>query len=671
MNTNIDQVAARIAELQKEIELHNYRYYVENDPIISDEEYDRIFRELRELEREHPELASPDSPTQRVGAEPQERFQKVEHLRPMLSLANAFDEEELRAFDRRICNLLEADGIDFVTELKIDGNAVALTYENGVLVRGATRGNGLVGEDVTSNLKTIRSIPLRLRAQGHAPARIEVRGEAYLPISAFTRINEEREAAGENVFANPRNAAAGALRQLDPRITASRPLAFFAYAIGYIEGPALANQVQVLEQLRTWGFPVNSNYRHHRSIEDVIGFCRAWQEKRDTLDYEIDGVVVKVNDLGYQERLGAVSRDPRWAVAFKFPGKLATTRLLKIEINVGRTGALNPYAILEPVQLAGVTIRTATLHNEDDIRRKDIREGDVVIIKRAGDVIPQVIGPVREKRTGAEQEFKYPSECPACRQRVERAEGEAMAYCRNPHCPAQRLEALIHFVSQGAMDIRGLGPQTIEKMLDLHLISDAADLYSLTSEHLARLPNFKEKSIANLLASIDRSKSQPFRRVLFALGIRHVGESIAELLAAAFGSMESLMAAGEEQISAVQGIGPEIARSVRNYFETEENRFLIQKLTDLGLQFAVSGQESVRAGPFLGLTFVITGTLPSLSRKQATEFIEQRGGKVVAAVSSKTNYLVAGADPGSKLARARELGVGLLTEEELLKIAGE
>ncbi len=673
MKTNIDQVAARIAELQKEIEYHNYRYYVENDPIISDEEYDRIFRELRELEREHPELASPDSPTQRVGAEPQERFQKVEHLRPMLSLANAFDEEELRAFDRRIRNLLEIDEIDFVTELKIDGNAVALIYEDGVLVRGATRGNGLVGEDITSNLKTIRSIPLRLRAQGKLPPRLEVRGEAYLPISAFNRINEEREAAGENVFANPRNAAAGALRQLDPRITAARPMAFFAYAIGNVEGMEAGGQMQVLEQLRSWGFSVNPNYRHRRTIEDVISFCRAWQEKRDTLDYEIDGVVVKVNDLGYQERLGAVSRDPRWAVAFKFPGKLATTRLLKIEINVGRTGALNPYAILEPVQLAGVTIRTATLHNEDDIRRKDIREGDVVIVKRAGDVIPQVVGPVREKRTGTEHEFKYPTECPACHQNVERAEGEAMAYCRNPHCPAQRLEALIHFVSQGAMDIRGLGPQTIEKILDLNLISDAADLYSLTAEHLARLPNFKEKSISNLLASMDRSKSQPFRRVLFALGIRHVGESIAELLASAFGNMAALMTAGEEQISAVQGIGPEIARSVRNYFEAEENQTLIRKLKlkPAGLQFAVSGQESVRGGPFLGLTFVITGTLPSLSRKQATEFIKKRGGKVVSAVSSKTNYLVAGADPGSKLTKARELGVGLLSEEELIKLAGE
>jgi len=670
VKSNIDQVTARVAELRKEIECHNYRYYVEDAPIISDEEYDRMFRELRELEQEHPELASPDSPTQRVGAEPQERFLKVEHLRPMLSLANAFDEEELRAFERRVRNLLEVDEVDYVTELKIDGNAVALTYEDGVLVRGATRGNGLVGEDVTSNLKTIRSIPLRLRALADIPSRLEVRGEAYLPISAFNRINEEREAAAENIFANPRNAAAGTLRQLDPRITAARPLAFFAYAIGFVEGIELGSQAEVLEHLRSCGFPVNSHYRHHRTMEDVIVFCRAWQEQRDTLDYEIDGVVIKVNNLRYQERLGVVSRDPRWAVAYKFPGKLATTRLNSIEINVGRTGALNPYAVLEPVQLAGVTIRQATLHNEDDIRRKDIREGDMVIVKRAGDVIPQVVGPVRERRTGAEREFRYPRNCPACQEPVEHAEGEAMAYCKNPRCPAQRLETLIHFVSQGAMDIRGLGPQTIEKLLDLNLINDAADLYALTDEQLARLPNFKEKSIHNLLASIEQSKSRPFNRVLFSLGIRHVGEGIAELLASALGSIDAMMAATEEQILAVPGVGPEIARSVKNYLEIQENRELIRRLEAAGLQFEISTKERTKGGPFLGMTFVITGTLPSLSRKEATEFIVKHGGKVLSAVSSTTNYLVAGADPGSKLAKAKELGAKLLTEDELVELAG-
>ncbi|MGD0309267.1 MAG: NAD-dependent DNA ligase LigA [Acidobacteriota bacterium] len=669
MNTNIDKVAARIADLRKEIEVHNYRYYVENNPVVSDEEYDRMFRELRELEREHPELASPDSPTQRVGAEPQERFQKVEHLQPMLSLANAFDEEELRAFERRIRNLLKTDEIDYVTELKIDGNAVALAYEDGLLVRGATRGNGLVGEEITANLKTIRTVPLRLRAEHGVPRRLEVRGEAYLPISAFNRVNEEREAAGENVFANPRNSAAGALRQLDPRVTAARPLAFFAYAIASIDGLNLNTQQEVLEQLRAWGFPTNTNFRHQDSIAGVLEYCREWQEKRDSLDYEIDGVVVKVNRLDYQERLGAVSRDPRWAVAYKFPGKLATTRLLKIEINVGRTGALNPFAVLEPVELGGVTIRNATLHNEDDIRRKDIREGDVVIVKRAGDVIPQIVGPVREKRTGAEREFSYPGQCPACNEPVTRTEGDALAYCRNPHCPAQRLESLIHFVSQGAMDIRGLGPQTLEKMLELQLISDAADLYALTGEQLARLPNFKEKAVQNLLESIGKSKKRPFKQVLFALGIRHVGEGIAELLVPAFRTIKELMTATEEEISSVPGIGPEIARSVRSYLDDHENQDLIRRLKDAGLQFAVSEEEMPHGGPFAGLTFVITGTLPSLSRKEASDFIKKNGGKVLSSLSSKTNYLVVGADPGSKLAKAREWNVRQVTEEELLKLA--
>jgi DNA ligase (NAD+) len=671
VNTDIDRIAARLAGLRKEIEYHNYRYYVEADPAISDEEYDRMFRELLELEREHPELAAPDSPTQRVGAEPQERFQKVAHLRPMLSLANAFDEEELHAFDRRIRNLLDTDEVKYVTELKIDGNAVALVYEDGVLKRGATRGNGLVGENVTANLKTIRSIPMRLQGDGDLPRKLEVRGEAYLPISAFHRINEERESAGENIFANPRNAAAGALRQLDARVTASRPLAFYAYAVGHIEGMVIRTQEDVLSRLRSWGFPVNSAYQRQDSIDGVIRYCREWLEKRDTLDYEIDGVVVKVNSLDQQENLGAVSRDPRWAVAFKFPGKIATTRLVRIEINVGRTGALNPFAILEPVRLGGVTIRNATLHNEEDIHRKDIREGDVVIIKRAGDVIPQVVGPVREKRTGGEREFRYPDACPACKSPIVREEGEAMAYCRNPHCPAQRLESLIHFVSQGAMDIRGLGPQTIEKMLDLQLISDASGLYALTSEQLAILPNFKEKSIRNLLDSIERSKSRPFDRVLFALGIRHVGESIAGLLASSFGSMESLMQAAEESISSVAGIGPEIARSVRSYLEIEDNRQLIQRLRSAGLRFETEIKGRSQDGPFSGLSFVVTGTLPVMSRKDAGDFIEQRGGKVMSAVSAKTSFVVVGTDAGSKLAKASALGIRQLTEEELRKMAGE
>ncbi|HYK92228.1 MAG TPA: NAD-dependent DNA ligase LigA [Acidobacteriota bacterium] len=668
MERNPDQAAARIAELRREIEEHNYRYYVANEPVISDAEYDRLFRELVELEKEYPELASADSPTQRVGAEPQERFKKVQHRRPMLSLANAFDEDELRAFDKRIHNLLETDDVDYVTELKIDGCAVTLNYENGIFVRGATRGNGLVGEEITTNLKTIRVVPLRLQ-KGPIPNVVEVRGEAYLPISAFNKANEERTAAGETPFANPRNAAAGALRQLDPRMTAERPLSFFGYSLGHVEGAEFKTQVEVLEQLKRWGFPVNLNYRHHGSIEEVAAFCREWQGKRDTLDYEIDGVVIKVNSLDYQERLGVVSRDPRWAVAYKFPGQVATTRLLKIDINVGRTGALNPYGVLEPVRLAGVTIRTATLHNEDDIRRKDIREGDVVIVKRAGDVIPQIVGPVREKRDGTEREYRNPTKCPVCHSPVRREEGEAMAFCTNRQCPAQRLEWLKHFVGQSAMDIRGLGPQTLEKMLELNLIRDAADLYSLTEDQISRLPNFKEKSIRNLLASIAQSKSQPFARVLFALGIRHVGESIAELLAGGFGSMDELISAAEEDISIIQGIGPEIAHSVRSYLDERENRDLIENLKRAGLRFRGERSPAKAEGPFSGKAFVITGTLPTMSRKEAEDLIKAHGGKVISSISSKTSYLVAGGKAGSKLQKAQELGILQISEEQLKEMA--
>lgn len=668
---DIDRVAARITELRKEIEDHNYRYYVLDDPVIPDEEYDRIFRELLDLERAHPELAAPDSPTQRVGAEPQAKFRKVGHHRPMLSLANAFDEQELRAFFKRISNLLGATDIDFVTELKIDGMAVALTYEEGRLARAATRGNGLVGEDITVNLKTIRSIPLRLREGELWPKVVEVRGEAYLPVSAFNRINEEREKSGETLFANPRNAAAGALRQLDPRVTASRPLAFFAYAIGYVERREFLRQKEALDTLSGWGFPVNPHHRHQASIEGVMAYCREWEKKRNSLDYQIDGVVVKVNRLDYQERLGYVSREPRWAIAYKFPGQVAATRLLEIRINVGRTGALNPYAVLEPVEVGGVTIRMATLHNEDDIRRKDIREGDIVVVKRAGDVIPQVVGPVREVRTGAEKEFVYPQICPVCGAPVVRKAGEAMAYCTDRKCPAQALEGLKHFVSRGAMDIRGLGPQTLEKLLELDLIEDPADLYSLNGEQVARLPNFKEKSIANLLSGIEQSKQQPFPRVLFALGIRHVGESIAELLAGAFRDIDMLAVASEEEISAVEGIGPEIARSVRDYFAREENQQLVEKLNREGLRFRLGTEELSVEGLLSRQSFVITGTLPTLSREEATELIERHGGKVISSVSSKTDYLVVGESPGSKLEKARQLGVKTISEAELLQMMGK
>ncbi len=671
MERDVDRVSHQLAVLRKQIEYHNYQYYALDTPLISDQEYDGMFEELLELELEHPELASPESPIQRVGAEPLKKFEKVEHHAAMLSLANAVNEQELQDFQKRISKLLRTEDIDFVTELKIDGIAVALTYRGGRLVRGATRGNGLVGEDVTANLKTIRTIPLQLCKDNTLAEVVEVRGEAFLPISAFQHLNEERAATGKSLFANPRNAAAGTLRQLDPRVTASRPLSFVAYSIGYVEGMAFTTQREVLDQLVRWGFPVNLHYRHQASIQKVAEFCKKWQNQRHSIDYEIDGVVAKVDRLDYQERLGIVSRDPRWAIAYKFPGELATTRLLKINTNVGRTGAMNPYATLEPVQLAGVTIRSATLHNENDIRRKDIREGDIVIVKRAGDVIPQVVGPVRERRTGEEREFRCPKKCPVCHSPIVREVGEAMAYCTNHQCHAQRYEGLTHFVSKSAMDIRGLGPQTLEKLLELELIEDRAHLYRLTAVQLAKLPHFKEKSISNLLDSIEQSKSQAFPKVLFGLAIRHVGENIAQLLAAEFGDIYSLKKASEGELSTVQGIGPEIARSVRNYFSVEENCKLIEKLKQAGLQWKIARKELVREGLLSGKTFVITGALAMFSRPEATEFIKKHGGKVTSSVSSKTDYLVVGSEPGSKLRKARDLGVETISEERLKALVKE
>ena len=665
---DIDWATRRAAQLRQEIEHHNYQYHVLDDPEIGDQEYDRLFRELVALEEEYPELASLESPSQRVGAEPQERFHKVKHHAPMLSLANAFDDEELRAFNKRITHLLNTAEVDFMTELKIDGVAVALTYEDGVLTRGATRGNGQVGEDVTTNLKTIGGIPLKLREVEARPPVMEVRGEVYLPLSAFDRINQERTAAGESPFANPRNATAGALRQLDSRKTASRPLSFFGYSVGYLEGMKLDTQLQVLKRLKDWGIPVNSHYCHQQSIDGVIDFCLHWQGERESLDYQIDGIVVKVNRLDYQDLLGVVSRDPRWAVSYKFPSELATTRLIEIGLNVGRSGALNPYAVLEPVQVGGVTIRTATLHNEDDIRRKDIREGDLVVVKRAGDVIPQVVGAVREKRTGKEREFRYPKKCPVCGKNVRRQAGKVMAYCTNRRCPAQELEALKHFVSQGAMDVRGLGPQTLEKLLELNRIKDASGLYQLTRKDLAQLPNFKDKSIENLLASLEQSKSQPFERLLFALGIRHVGERIAGLIVDHFGDIDSLSKASEEDLASIEGIGPEIASSAYAYLHERANRFLIQRLRKAGLQLSSGKTEAKGKQNLEKKTFVITGKLPTWSRTQAAEFIKENGGKVISSISSKIDFVVVGESPGSKLKKARALEVQEISEEELKKM---
>lgn len=665
---DIDQTAARVAELREKLEYHNYLYYTKDAPEISDAEYDRMFRELLTLEEAHPELASPDSPTQRVGAEPIERFKKVEHRAPMLSLANAFNQDEVRAFNRRVTNLLDHHEVAYVTELKIDGVAIALTYENGRFVRGATRGNGLVGEEVTTSLRTIKQIPLRLKGADRIPL-MEVRGEVYLPVSAFNAMNEERADQGLALFANPRNAAAGAIRQLDPKITASRPLRFFSYAIGYIENGQLQTQKEGLEQLQEWGFPVNTNYRWHESIDGVIEYCDQWEKKRDSLDYEIDGVVVKVDSLEDQRVLGAVSRDPRWAIAYKFPGQVASTRLTRIGINVGRTGSMNPYAVLEPVRIGGVTVKLATLHNQDDVRRKDIREGDMVVVKRAGDVIPQVIGPVLEQRTGNERKFKYPKKCPSCGGPVEHQEGEAMAYCVNRDCPAQLFEWLAHFVGGAGMDIRGLGASTVHKMLELELISDAADIYFLSEADLARLPNFKEKSIKNLKSAIEESKGRPFETVLIALGIRHVGEGVANLLTENFAGIDDLMNANEEEIANIQGIGPQIAKSAHEWFQDKRNRRLVERLRKAGLKMHRE-KKVVKEGPLSGKSFIITGKLDTMPRSHAEKWIQEQGGTVLSSVSKKLDYLVVGADPGSKLAKARKVGAREITEKQLFAMVG-
>ncbi|MGA7569223.1 MAG: NAD-dependent DNA ligase LigA, partial [Candidatus Aquilonibacter sp.] len=562
----------RAEELRAQIEDANHRYYILDDPAITDAEFDALLRELLDLEEAHPQLRTPESPTQRVGATPSERFAPFEHSAPMLSLANAFDAEELRAFDERVRKLASAS-ISYVCELKIDGLAIALDYRNGLLVRGGTRGDGRVGEEITPNLKTIPTIPLRLR---HPEVFLEVRGEVYLRKSDFEKLNARREREGLPVFANPRNAASGGVRQLDPKLTAQRRLSFFAYAIA--QGPALKTQSKALEYLRAAGFAVNDHIEPAADIETVIDYCRRWEDARDTLDYEIDGVVVKVDDLAVQERLGAVSREPRWAVAYKFKPREARTRLLDITITVGRTGTLNPNAVLEPVQIGGVTVKSATLHNAEYIASNDIRIGDTVLVTRAGDVIPRVVGPVLSERTGKERRFKMPDVCPVCGSAVDHPPGEAMARCTNASCPAQVFERVRHFASRGAMDIEGLGDVLADALTGLGLVHDIADIYALDAEKLGSVPRMGDKSVAKLLEAIEGSKTRGLARVLTGLGIRFVGEQTAAILAGDFGSIDAIAAASEEDLRQSEGIGPEVATSVRLFFEQPANRGMIERL---------------------------------------------------------------------------------------------
>ena len=656
----------RITELRDRIDYHNHRYFVLDDPEISDAQYDDLMRELRAIEAERPELVTPDSPTQRVGAEPLDGFTQAEHPVPLLSLGNAFDDEEFLAWHARVADLLEEPQFDMVCELKFDGLAVALTYEDGLLTRGATRGNGVVGEDVTSNMRTIRSIPLRVPAA--APRRFEVRGEVIFPKSKFEAFNERRIADGLPPYAHPRNTAAGSVRQLDPRTTAERPLDIFVYTLGYAEPMEFDTHWQTLSALAALGFKTNPNSALVHTPDEALDYCKRWVEGWEALDYGCDGVVVKVNRFDYQRHLGVVGREPRWAIAYKFPATQATTRLLDIAVNVGRTGSINPYAVLEPVNINGVTVRQATLHNADYIRSKDLRVGDWVVVERAGEVIPQVVSSIVSKRAGDERAFEMPGECPSCAQPVVRAEGEAAHLCVNAACPAQLVRLLEHFVSKGAMDIEGLGIKQTTVLLEKGLIRQVADLYTLNRDDLLELERFGETSVANLLAAIEASKSRPFSRVLVAVGIQHVGGEVAELLARHFPSIDALMDASQEDLEAVQSIGPKIAEAVVAYFANESNRAVIEKLRTVGVTMEAEQSEETVEQVLDGLRFVVTGRLERFSRSEITGRIKDLGGAVSGSVSKKTDYLVAGEDAGSKLGDAEKLGVPVITEDDLLDL---
>ncbi len=661
-----DRVKETIDKLRAQINHHNYRYYVLDSPEVSDAGYDELIRKLKRLEEEYPQFVTPDSPTQRVGAAPVEAFGIIEHPLPLLSLGNAFSSDELTAWYIRVSKLIEGEQLSFVCEHKIDGLAVALTYINGQLATGATRGDGMRGEDITQNLRTVRSIPLSI--PGEAPVRFEVRGEVFLPKEGFKKLNEERAAEGLPLFANPRNAAAGSVRQLDPRITAKRPLDIYIYMLGYAEGKLTPNtHWETMEYLKSLGFKINPNNRRLSAIGEVKEFYHTSVESRESLPYEADGIVVKINQLDLQQRLGNIGHEPRWAIAYKFPAVQGTTRLKEIRVSVGRTGTLNPYAVLEPVSIGGVTIKQAALHNEDDIRRKDIRTGDTVIIQRAGEVIPQVMGPVQSKRTGREKVFTMPGQCPVCGAEVVKPENEVMYYCPNASCPAQVQERLEHFVSRGGMDIRGIGKRLAALLLREGLVKDAADLYDLTTEQLSRLERMGDKSAENIITSIEKSKQTPLSRVIFALGIRHVGEEMAELLAREFHSIEVLTSASRDNLIRIPAIGAEIADSIIAFFRQKENQRIIQRLRESGVKLE---EELTRRGelPLANMELVITGRLKSFTRDEAEARIKALGGTPKDNVTRHTTYLVAGTDPGSKSARARTLGVTQINEEEFISL---
>ena len=666
---DLADVKSRIERLRRQIEYHNYRYHVLDEPEIADADYDQLMRQLRQLEEEHPEFQSPDSPTQKVGGSPLETFEVVDHPRPMLSLSNVFSEEELHAWHRRAAGLLGRSDFAMVAEPKMDGFACALTYEHGGLVRAATRGNGMQGENITPNVKTIRSVPWELKR--NVAERLEARGEIYLTKSGFERVNEEQAAAGERLFANPRNAAAGSMRQKDPRKAMRRPLDMFVYSLGYAEETHERlpdTHWKTMELLADLGLRINPENHYCRDLDEVVDVVRQLERRRESLDYEIDGVVIKIDSLHHQDELGNVGNAPRWATAFKFAPVQGTTQLKRIAVNVGRTGALNPFAMLEPVRVGGVTISQATLHNEDDIHRKDIREGDWVVVHRAGEVIPQVVAPIVSRRTGHEQPWKMPNACPACGTPVTRPEGEAMYYCPNLECPAQFFRLLGHFT--GVMDIDGFGEAMVSRVVNAGYVHDLADIYDLTAEQLVQLEGVGNKMADMLLAHIKGSKSRPLANLIFALGIRHVGEKVARDIANHFGDLHGLLDASTELIQDVPGIGRVVAESVHDYFERLDHRALVAKLEAAGVKMGQPLAPKVE-GPLTGREFVLTGTLERYRRGEAEAKLKALGADIASSVTKRTTDLLVGADPGSKLDKAEKLGTRVLNEQQFLELIGE
>ncbi|HVN47556.1 MAG TPA: NAD-dependent DNA ligase LigA [Bacteroidota bacterium] len=661
------RIQREIESLRTELSDHEYRYYVLAQPTITDEAYDAMMQRLVDLERQHPEWITPESPTQRVGGIPTKEFPTVTHKIPMLSLANTYSEEEIRNFDRRVQETLGQKKYRYVCELKFDGIAISVRYENGIMVQGATRGDGIQGDDITQNLKTIRSIPLRLRTSVRGS--LEVRGEAYMKRADFQRMNEERQLAGEKPFVNPRNSAAGTLKLQDPKLVAQRPLNFVAYFLSSGEH-ARANHYDNLQQLKEWGFPTSTHTRLCSSVEEVVSYWKLWEAQRETLPFDIDGVVVKVDSIAQQEQLGVIAKSPRWAVAFKFASRKAETKLLNILLQVGRLGTITPVAALEPVFVGGSTVSRATLHNEDYIRELDIRPGDTVVLEKGGDVIPKVSSVVQSKRPEQSSVFQFPQTCPECGSKLFRSEGEANYYCENSDCPAQIKGRIEHFASRGAMDIEGLGEAIVDQFVNLGLIKTVADLYALPSHRqtIVELDGWGQKSADKLFNAIEKSKSRPFEHVIYALGIRHVGAGIAQLLVDNFPTIHQLIGANEEKLRHVAGVGPQIAESIVRFFADPHNRLLIDRLQHASVQMSVHNNRKPSSGVLVGKTFVLTGTLNALTREEAKQRIEALGGKVVGSVSKNTSYLVIGSDPGTKLEKAKTLGIQLLDEEKFLNI---